>query len=52
MEAHAKPGEKEAKLPPVAPLTINDVYEKIKGLIGEIEKDPHELLKEMRDARG
>jgi hypothetical protein len=52
MEAHAKSNEKEANLRPVAPLTINDVYEKIRGIVGEIEKDPHKLLKEMRDARG
>jgi hypothetical protein len=47
METHAKPGEKETKLPQVVPLTINDVYEKIRGIIGEVEMDPHKLLKEM-----
>ncbi|WP_167910348.1 hypothetical protein [Thermococcus sp. Bubb.Bath] len=49
MEAHAKLGEKETKLPQVAPLTINDVHEKIRNLVSEVEKDPHKLLKGMRD---
>ncbi len=53
METHAKPeGKGGTKLPKVAPPTINDLYERMKELIGEVEKDPHKLLKEMRDARG
>ncbi len=36
-----------------SPPTIDDVYMKVKELIGgEIEEDPHKVLREMRDARG
>ncbi|WP_367884821.1 hypothetical protein [Thermococcus sp. JCM 11816] len=40
METHAKPEGKGAKLPKVAPPTINDLYERMRELIGEVEKDP------------
>jgi len=52
MEAHAKPEGKVPRLPKVAPPTINDLYKRMGELIGKVEKDPHELLKEMRNARG
>ncbi|WP_167729480.1 MULTISPECIES: hypothetical protein [unclassified Thermococcus] len=49
MEAIEKVQKSEVK---TSPPKIKDVYAKLKEIIGEVEEDPHRLIKEMRNARG
>ena len=52
MEVKADSQKREVPKTPTNPITINDLYEKMKALVGEVEEDPHRILKEMRNARG
>ena len=51
MEVKADSQKREAPTTPTNSITINDLYEKMKALVGEVE-DPHRILREMRNARG
>ncbi|WP_297421418.1 hypothetical protein [Thermococcus sp.] len=52
MEVRADSHKREVPKTPTNPLTIDDLYEKMKALIGEVNEDPHGILREMRNARG
>ncbi|WP_297064825.1 hypothetical protein [Thermococcus sp.] len=52
MEVKADPHERKVPKIPTNPVTIDDLYERMKTLVGEIKEDPHRILREMRNARG
>ena len=52
MEAKADSHKREVPKTPTNPITINDLYERMKALVGEVGEDPHRILREMRNARG
>ncbi len=37
---------------PTNPITINDLYEKMKALVGEVHGDPHLVLSKIRGSGG
>ncbi|CAD5244904.1 conserved protein of unknown function [Thermococcus camini] len=52
MPVQSEVGKKGLLPKKAAPPTIDDVYLRVKEIIGELKEDPHKVLREMRDARG
>ncbi|WP_198361933.1 hypothetical protein [Thermococcus gorgonarius] len=52
VEAKADSHKREVSKTPIHPITIDDLYERMKALVGEVKEDPHRILREMRNARG
>ncbi|SEV81034.1 hypothetical protein [Thermococcus thioreducens] len=52
MPVQSEVGKKGSPPGKTSPPTIDDVFLRVKELIGELKEDPHKILREMRDARG
>ena len=52
MEVKADSQKREVPKTPTNPITINDLYEKMKALVGEVSGDPHLVLSKIRGSGG
>jgi len=41
----------KAEFPSNSPITVREVYERMKDMLGTAENDPHDILREIREFR-